>query len=311
MKSTFEQLTRYTLIVNRLDGEDVYVMPDDLIGYLARACEVRGIDFPKERAAALRTIQRDIRHIWELMAITIVFARNKGYYIKERENSDAIYRYDKLLSDYDMLSAIDPKSKLSEYIIAERHRPAGSANLYPVLEAIKERRYIEFDYTLVRHDNMVRHYRVAPHFIKEDQQRWYIIAKQDDKFKIFSIDRISGLAVDDDSEFVRDSSYDPRKAFEDCYGIWDDPTLPVEEIELSYDALDGSFLKRVPLHASQTVLSDTPDEFRIGLRLRITNDFVMALLSRSRSLTVIKPLSLRQRIFDVVSAAAVRNETSS
>lgn len=299
------------LIVNYLDGDNVYIMPDDLIRHLDQSCEVRGVDFPKDRSAALRTIQRDIRRIWELMAITIVYARNKGYYIKEREDNDAIYRYDKLLSDYDMLSAIDPKSKLSEYIIAERHRPVGSANLYPVLEAIKERRYIEFDYTLVRHDNRVKHYRVAPHFIKEDQQRWYIIAKQDDKFKIFSIDRISGLMVDYDSEFERDSSYDPHKAFEHCYGIWDDPALPVEEIELSYDALDGSFLKRVPLHASQAILVDTPEEFRISLRLRITNDFVMALLSRSRSLTVIKPLSLRSRIFDILRTAATRNETSS
>ncbi|MDE5595014.1 MAG: WYL domain-containing protein [Muribaculaceae bacterium] len=311
MKSTFEQLTRCMLIVNYLDGENVYVMPDRLICHLGEACEVRGVDFPTDRAAALRTIQRDIRRIWELMAITIVYAKNKGYYIKECNNSDAVYRYDKLLSDYDMLTAVDPKSKLSEYIIAERHRPVGSANLYPVLEAIKERRYIEFDYTLVRHDNCVRHYRVAPHFIKEDQQRWYIIAKQDDKFKIFSIDRISGLTVDYDSEFDRDSSYDPRKAFDHCYGIWDDPSLPVEEIELAYDALDGSFLKRVPLHASQTVLVDTPDEFRIRLRLRITNDFVMALLSRSRSLTVIKPLSLRQRIFNILRSATTRNETSS
>ena len=299
------------LIVNHLDGNDVYVMPDDLIRHLAQACEVRGVEFPKDRSAALRTIQRDLRRIWELMAITIEYARNNGYYIKEREDSDAVYRYDKLLSDYDMLTAVDPKSTLSEYIIAERHRPLGSSNLYPVLEAIKERRYIEFDYTLVRHDNMVRHYRVAPHFIKEDQQRWYIIARQDDRFKIFSIDRISSLEVDYDSEFLRDNSYDPHTAFEHCYGIWDDPALPVEEIQLSYDALDGSFLKRVPLHATQTVLVDTPDEFRIRLRLRITNDFVMALLSRSRSLTVVKPLSLRQRIYDTLLSAAARNKTSS
>lgn len=311
MKSTFEQLTRYTLIVNRLDGEGIYVMPDDLISYLVQACEVRGVEFPTERAAALRTIQRDIKNIWELMAITIVYARNKGYYIKECENRDAVYRYDKLLSDYDMLSAINPNAKLNEYIIAEHHRPVGSANLYPVLKAIKEHRFIEFDYTLVRHDNRVNHYRVAPHYLKEDQQRWYIIAKQDDKYKIFSIDRISNLTIDDDSEFVRDRAYDPHTAFEHCYGIWDDPSLPVEEIELVYDALDGSFLKRVPLHASQTILIDTPDEFRIRLRLRITNDFVMALLSRSRSLTVIKPQSLRRRIFDTLTSAATRNETTS
>ena len=84
-------------------------------------------------------------------------------------------------------------------------------------------------------------------------------------------------------------------------------TLP-EEIELSYDALDGYFLKSVPLHHSQKILVDTPDKFRISLRLRITNDFVMALLSRSRSLTVIKPQSLRQRVREVYEEALRRNQ---
>ena len=44
-----------------------------------------------------------------------------------------------------------------------------------------------------------------------------------------------------------------------------------------------------------------------NLRLRITNDFVMELLSRSRSLTVIRPLHLRERVRKVYEEALKRN----
>ena len=39
----------------------------------------------------------------------------------------------------------------------------------------------------------------------------------------------------------------------------------------------------------------------------ITNDFVMAVLSRSRSVEVIKPLHLRQRIHEILKQALDRN----
>ena len=81
----------------------------------------------------------------------------------------------------------------------------------------------------------------------------------------------------------------------------------MEDIELRYDALDGKFLKSVPLHHSQRVLADTEEEFRIALRLRITNDFVMELLSRSRSLEVIRPQHLRERVRQVYEEALKRN----
>ena len=96
--------------------------------------------------------------------------------------------------------------------------------------------------------------------------------------------------------------------FKDCYGIWNQPSIPVEEVELKYDALDGKFLKSCPLHHSQQILVDDKDEFRITVRLRITNDFVMELLSRSRSLEVIRPQHLRERIRQVYEEALKRNK---
>ena len=95
--------------------------------------------------------------------------------------------------------------------------------------------------------------------------------------------------------------------FRESFGIWNNPSDPVEEIVLKYDALDGAFVKTLPLHSSQEILSDTSDGLTVRLRLRITNDFVMALLSRSRSVEVVSPLHLRQRLHDVWAEALRRN----
>ena len=107
--------------------------------------------------------------------------------------------------------------------------------------------------------------------------------------------------------FKRNMDIDINSLFKDCYGIWNQTNIPIEEIELSYSPLDGSFLKSVPLHHSQEIIVDDEKEFRIKLHLRITNDFVMALLSRSRSLTIIKPLHLREQVKTVYEEALKRN----
>jgi hypothetical protein len=66
-------------------------------------------------------------------------------------------------------------------------------------------------------------------------------------------------------------------------------------------------LKSLTLHPSQEVLRDTNDEFRIKLRLRITPDFVMEILSRSTSLKVIQPDALREQICTICRSAMEKN----
>lgn len=280
-----------------------YVEGKTLISYLENQMSYRGYD----AGISLRTIQRDIKDILDIFGVEIRHKKGYGYYIAEREE-DPLFRYEELLMNFDLLTALDTECHSRGYIIPEHHRPLGSDNLPQILSAIKDHREIYFDYTLVRHDDAVISPRVRPYFIKESLGLWYLVGVDaENKLKTYGIDRISRLRVLD-NVFKRDKGIDPDKLFKDCFGIWDDADTPVEEIELSYSALDGKFLKNNPLHHSQTILADTPEEFRIRLNLKITNDFVMALLSRSKSLTVIKPESLRLQIKNIYEDALERNK---
>ena len=44
----------------------------------------------------------------------------------------------------------------------------------------------------------------------------------------------------------RDGMLIPHRIYRDCYGIWNDESLPVEEVILQYDNRDGYFLKAMP-----------------------------------------------------------------
>lgn len=302
MSKKTEGMQRMMVIINKLKGSQRYVSKEELEEYVARRMEERDgkpVDF--------RTIQRDFNEIRDLFGISVRFdKRRKAYYIDEEDSLKEEY-CDRLLLNFDLLNAINDISDLHLYVLAEHHRPRDNQHLPELIKAIRFSHPVEFQYVYVREGGRVREKKVLPHYLKEDQQRWYLLAYDGGKLKTFNVDCIRNLRIFYGETFKRNMDIDVGELFKDSYGIWNQTDIPVEEIELSYDALDGSFLKSVPLHHSQEILVDNEEEFRIRLRLRITNDFVMALLARSRSLTVIHPLHLRERVRKVYEEALKRN----
>lgn len=302
MNHNMGRLIRYILIIHRLSGHKKYVPADELISFLNLQMELRGY----EVGISQRTLQRDMKEICQMFEIEIKNCRGYGYYIADKTEETDI-RYQELLLNFDLLTSMNQGSQSIGFIIPEHHRPKGSDNIPVFISAIKEHRVVEFDYTLVRKGDKVISKKVKPHFLKESLGLWYLLALDEhDALRSYGIDRMQNIHITD-TTFKQDESIDPDSLFKHSYGIWDDPSIPIEDIELSYSPLDGKFIKTTPLHSSQKILADNDSEFRISLRLRITNDFVMALLSRSASLTVIKPLSLRARIRDIYKDAIERN----
>lgn len=302
MGKKLEGLQRMLVIINKLKGQKRYVSRQELETYVTHRMEERD-----GTPVDIRTLQRDFNEIEEMFGIHICFdKKHNGYYIDEEDDLKT-EQYNRLLLNFDLLNAIDSTSNLHTYVLAEHHRPADNACLPQLIKAIKFSHPVSFRYVYVREGEKIREKKVRPHYLKEDQQRWYLLAYDNNILKTFSVACIRDLTVLYGETFNRNMDINVDELFKDSYGIWNQADLPVEDIELSYSALDGSFLKSVPLHSSQEVLVDNQDEFRIKLRLRITNDFVMALLARSNSLTVLRPEHLRERIRKVYEEALRRN----
>ena len=291
------------LILNKLRQGKRFIPRRELLDYVNDSMEKR---YGYQRMTG-RTLERDIADIDELFGIGISFNRTRqGYFIRENYG-DYDERVCELMMNFDLLNALDRDQNLSTFVLAEHHRPLYSEWLMPLVKAIHDLHPVEFDYVDYRNGCSEKHFSVLPHYLKESNQRWYLLAYDGAVMKTFGVDRIRRLCVLENETFERNTDISVDDLFRDCYGLWNDPNIPVEDIELRYDALDGRFVKSAPIHHSQRILADTPDELRISLRLRITNDFVMELLSRSRSLEVVKPQHLRERIRHFYEEALRRN----
>ncbi|MBQ8812178.1 MAG: WYL domain-containing protein [Bacteroidales bacterium] len=296
-------LHRLVLIVNKLSRPGCFVQPEELVQYV----ENRMHNCHSEHAGvSLRTLQRDFRTIEEVFGIVVKHKKGHGYYISEYGPGGE--GYEELLLNFEILSSIDRDSVMQEFVLPEHRRPRIGVDFSVLFDAIREHRHLAFDYTYVRYGNSVSRKEVKPHYLKESQHRWYLVGYdvKDGRLKCFAVDRMS-LPELLPKKFTRDTNIDIPALFRESYGIWNNPDDPVEDIVLRYDSLDGAFVKTLPLHESQQILSDDPETgLTISLRLRITNDFVMALLARSRSLEVLAPSHLRDRIRSIWTDALAR-----
>lgn len=295
------QLKRMAVIINKL-ANGKYLSTKEMQSSVEMTMR-NTID--SSYSCSLRTLQRDIRDIRTLFGIEIKCDTVRGYHIAERSFSSD--DYERLLINFEILSSIDADSTLQKYVLAEHIRSAIPVDFSDLLEAIRECNTVEFDYLLVRHDNRIVHKKIEPHFLKESRQRWYLIGYDENKLKTFGVDRMSRLEVNRNNRFRRREEIDIPSLFRESFGIWNNPDDPVEEVILKYDALDGAFIKTQPLHASQEILEDDEHGITVRVRLRVTNDFVMELLSRSRSLEVVRPLALKERLREVWMSALERN----
>lgn len=293
------QIKRLSAIVNKLSGISEYISKEELL-------EAMSGDMAENGSYTLRTLQRDIRTIEEVFGMEIENVKGEGYRIV---GWDPVYtdRFKELLSEFEILSTVGSDSGTRDYIIPEQRKMTFSVDIQKVLRSIKRRRKVRFSYSLPRLGGKEAEYLAEPYFLKQSQNRWYLVAMVEGILKCFELGRFVSFKVLDE-EFSRDESVQAENLFRDCFGIWDDPKMSVEDIRLRFSPLDGRFIKTLPIHSSQKIVAETNEYVEVTLRLKITNDFVMALLSRSSSIEILAPQSLKDRMNAIWATALERNK---
>lgn len=255
----------------------------------------------KEAGFSRRTFMRDKNEILELFGIEIKYDTiQKGYYIEDEFTPSNTTL---LLDSYRYINIHQIFKEVDRYIAAEP-RKSGSEHLLLMLDAIQNRKKIEFIYQKFVSETPQKR-TIEPYFVKEYKNRWYVIARDtgDRQIKTYALERI----IEDPIPVTPSSSYDiphnitPESFFKDSYGIFKLSDAKAEDIELSFKPLKGKFIKSQPLHHSQSVIIDNETELRVKLKLQITHDFIMELLSHGNELKVISPENLRTKIIDTLN----------
>lgn len=283
-----EAISRYTLIIKKLRKCPASFA--EISDCLERESELQGYNF----SISKRTFDRDKEDIASLYNIEITYDFNLRKYKIERELEPEAN--ERILEAFDTFNALNISDSLSSYIHFEKRKPQGTEHLYGLLHAVKNNVRVEFTYQKYW-ENTITHRAVEPYALKEFKQRWYVLANdtKDNKVKSFALDRISELEITK-TAFQVPVDFDLNKYYRYYFGIIGAVSGKPEEIILSFNSVQGKYIKSLPIHESQQVLVENEEELQIKLTVYPTYDFLQEVLSYGSNVKVISPKSFAKEV---------------
>lgn len=288
-------ISRYLLILKKLKVKP-YSTYEELQSYIENQFDYLQMqDDNLQLGFSKRTLQRDLKEIRNVFGIDIEYSKSqKGYFISQNEYENM--NFQRMMEAFDMFNSLNLAQDLTPFIHLEKRRPQGTENLYGLLHAIKNRLQIKFTYQKFWEEELSQ--RLAePYALKEFKNRWYIMAKdsKDNNIKSFALDRLTNLEITN-QPYQYPDNYSIEQSYRYCFGIISPNDEEPQAIILSFDPFQGKYIKTLPLHETQQVLLDNDEELKIKLKLCLTLDLVMELLSFGDNMKVIEPKSLADQI---------------
>ncbi len=286
-------IARYFNIVRKL-SQQRFCSFEDLHSFLEKEFEMMKVyDDTLEFNFSKRTLQRDIREIRTILGIDIVYSRaNKGYYIEQDDYSSELFL--KTIEEINSFSALKLTNSLENVVYLEKRQPKRAEFLPDIIQAIQKKSKLEFTY-LKFGETKETNRKVNPIAIKEFNNRWYLIAEENDFVKNFGIERMSAVKISKEKiENKIDFDYDQK--YQHCFGIIAPNSEQPYEVKLEVDQKQGAYLETLPLHSSQHVIKKSADKVVIGLTVYITSDFISEILSMGKYVKVLEPQLLKDRI---------------
>jgi len=286
---------RYSLIIGKLRQQKNATFRE-INDYLQQQSELKGEDLTISK----RTFVRDMANIGEIYGIYIKYDYSaRSYFIEEDLSEEKDKRR---LEALDIFNALKIKERHQNRILLDSRKNSGTEHIYGLLSAINNNLQATFLYQKFNEEEgTVRE--VNPLAIKEFRLRWFLLARdrKDNKIKTFGLDRISYLDIQNNLKF-KSEEFDGAEYLKYAFGITVVNDEEPEEVILSFTPIQGKYIKTLPLHSSQKVIIDDETEFRISLKICLTHDFKMELLSMGENVKVISP----QRLIDDIKSTYER-----
>ena len=122
------------------------------------------------------------------------------------------------------------------------------------------------------------------------------------KIQTFGLDRFTQEPITLKSNFEKVKNFDSDAYFKNSIGITS-ANSKAQKIVLSFNPSQGNYVKTQALHSSQKILIDNNKELKIELKLNITPELIMTLLSFGKDCTVLKPERLKQELISKLNLA--------
>lgn len=278
------------------------------IAYISKQELINRMKEDHEMSFTSRTFERDLSKLATDFGVYISYDRQrKGYFIAE-DNEEQVLDFLKF-SGHIFLGEFFREALKDFEELKERIKPEMSLNYTGVIHVqsimLALRKYLEVSFV---HENFQKKtqkpYRIVPLQLREFEGRWYVVGvpEGENHIKTFGLSRISQLKI------LGISSIDPLnfneqlKKFDRVVGLNYDAAEKAEIIQIAVSENQYKYLKTLPLHFSQKFEKRLPDG-RVQLRLFLIPNYElnMQLLKMGEQVEVLSPLSLRNRIKEILT----------
>lgn len=193
--------------------------------------------------------------------------------------------------------------ELSRYVQFEQAEAAGGTEwLSPVLAAIKSNKQLLITYRKFNSEEQ-KEYLVDPYLLKEYRNRWYLIAQvaERERIQTFGLERMVQVK-ENGQRFRHSENFNPDLFFKHSIGI-SQAESEATEILLRFNPDEAPYLKTLPIHSSQQIISENNHELLIRLYVLETYELYSLLLSYGDKVEVLSPSRLRERFKGVLESA--------
>jgi hypothetical protein len=245
-----------------------------------------------------RTFYRLVDKLFIVYGIKITFDyKIGGYFLDEKEssNTESFLSHIEILATAELFASNfqDKNNPLSLVEFETKAITATIPNFKIVLEAIQKNLPISFIHNNFYH-RKEEEYSLKPYFLKQYQNRWYVVGETEKGYRTFGIDRIENIIIG--IKKFKPKTEEAKEKFRNVIGLnYVDHKL--EKIQLSFHISQKKYIVSLPLHHSQKEINiDTENSFDIELFIHPNFEFRQQVLKYGSLVKVVEPKWLVEEI---------------
>ncbi|MGQ7945087.1 helix-turn-helix transcriptional regulator [Flavobacterium sp. WC2509] len=252
---------------------------------------IKEISVKENKNLSVRTIQRYVKTLNEDYGIIITLNKSTNHYWLDEEKSANIESF---LSHIEILSTAELiKSSFNEtnnalaFVEFENKATISSIpNFKVILEAIHQALPISFGHYSFYHLKE-EDYTLKPYFLKQYQNRWYVIGETEKGYRTFGIDRLKDITVG--TKKFKQKTEEAIDKFRNVIGL-NYVDHKMEKIQLSFHISQKPYIVSLPLHHSQKeIITHNENNFDIELSIHPNFEFRQQVLKYGSLVKVVEP----------------------
>lgn len=131
-------------------------------------------------------------------------------------------------------------------------------------------------------------------FLKQYQNRWYLITEHNKTHKAFALERIADLEKTT-IKFKADLTK-VKQAYTQIVGLTNDENKKMEHVQLRFHSSQKNYVKSVPIHKQQQEITDNANEYTVAFYVKPNFELKQQLLKYGALVEVLQPPALRHEI---------------